>query len=70
MEKVLSYEEVIALARENYNNGGDIVFECWDEKFYNDYVKEFGPISKEKLLSVFSTHKSVELEAEMLFCGW
>lgn len=58
-EKPLTFEELQTLAMENYNNGGDGIVECWDERTFNDYVNEFGPITKEKAMEMFSTHEEV-----------
>lgn len=54
--KALSYEELMEYARKHYNKGGDGVFECWDERTYNEYVAEFGPITKRKALGMFKDH--------------
>lgn len=59
-EKALSYEELIELARENYTKGGDSVYECWDEREFNDYVKEFGPITKEKAYKLFGMYDQID----------
>ena len=37
----LTYEEFIALAKENYTEGGDVVVECWERYEFDYYVKEF-----------------------------
>lgn len=58
MKKILTYAEFMALAQENYCKGGDCVVECWDEVEFNDYVKEFGPITKEKAYSIFRLYAS------------
>ena len=59
MNKPLSYEELIEFAKENYTNGGDGVYECWDRNDYLDYVEEFGPITKEVALKIFATHLAI-----------
>ena len=51
--KGLSYEELMDLARANYSKGGDTVYECWDRRTFDEYVKEFGPITKSKALKMF-----------------
>ena len=60
MAKVLSYAELIEYARKHYANGGDGVFECWDERMFDDYVKEFGAITKSKALKIFRLYKAVD----------
>jgi len=53
--KAMNYEELIEYARKHYNRGGDSVYECWDERTFNEYVKEFGPITKRDALGIFKT---------------
>ena len=60
MAKALSYAELIEYARMHYAKGGDSVFECWDERTFDDYVKEFGEITKSKALKIFRLYKSVD----------
>lgn len=42
----VTYEELIELAKKNYNKGGDGIVECWDRNTFDSYVKECGPITK------------------------
>lgn len=58
MEKILTYGAFMALAQKNYCKGGDCVYECWDEDAFNDYVKEFGPITEEKAYGIFRLYAS------------
>ena len=55
--KTVSYEELIEYAMAHYNNGGDGVYECWDKRAFDDYVAEFGGITKRKALSIFRLYK-------------
>ena len=50
----LSYEKFRALAKKCYMEGGDIVYECWDEAQFNEYVAENGPMTKAAALDLFS----------------
>ena len=59
MNKALTYEELMKLAMEHYNEGGDATYECWGESEFNYYVKEFGPITKKKALEMFRRDKAV-----------
>lgn len=59
MDKVLTYKEFMALALENYRNGGDGVYECWDELSFRYYVEEFGPMTKSKAMALFRTYDEV-----------
>ena len=58
----MSYEELIAFALKHYNEGGDGVYECWDRRTYDEYVAEFGPITKSKALKMFKEHDSIVAE--------
>lgn len=62
----LSYEELIELAKENYCNGGDAVYECWDEMVFNDYVQECGGLTKAEALEMFRLFKETTEDA----MGW
>ena len=42
----LSFGELKSIAKDKYNEGGDGVYECWDQKTFDDYVQMFGPVSR------------------------
>lgn len=67
--KALTYEEFVALAKENYNKGGDVVVECWERYEFDYYVKEFGPVTKTKALQMFRSYKVRECE-QAAMAGW
>ena len=62
MAKGLTYMEFQELGKKNYNKGGDVIVECWDEKDFADYVKEFGPVTKAKALRMIAVYKDRESE--------
>ena len=62
--KGLTYEEFIELAKENYEKGGDVYVECWERYQYEDYVKEFGTVTKTKANKMFRLQYEMEKEAE------
>lgn len=62
MAKYLTYEDLIILALEFYTLGGDGIYECWDQKTFDDYVKEFGPITKAKAFQLFKTNLEIDNE--------
>lgn len=64
--EALTYEEFIALGKENYTKGGDVVYECWERYEFEDYVKMFGAMTEEKAMSLFRLYKSQEDEAEAM----
>lgn len=68
-KKGLTYEELISLAEEYYNRGGDAIVECWDKKTFDYYVKEFGPMTKKDALDFFRIEYSQEKEMENLSRG-
>lgn len=59
----LSFKDLYELARANYENGGDTIVECWDERTFNDYVREFGPITEKDALEMFSTCSEIEKDS-------
>jgi hypothetical protein len=62
--KGLSFKEFQKIALENYNNGGDSFYECWEERDFNEYVEEFGPITKTKFMKMIKTQQEVDRELE------
>ena len=69
--KGLTYEEFIALAKENYNKGGDVAVECWDQKTFETYVEMFGPVTKTEARQMFREWLSEEREQHaMMFGEW
>lgn len=58
----MSYDELMAFALAHYSEGGDGVYECWDKRTYDEYVAEFGPITKSKALKMFREHDSIVKE--------
>lgn len=63
-EPILSYDELMALANLMYNQGGDSVYECWDEKDFDEYVKECGPITVQKALEIFGLYDAIRKDIE------
>ena len=64
MAKALTFEGLMDYARANYNKGGDTVFECWDEKFFQEYTQMFGPITKSRARQMFRVYKSQQDDIE------
>lgn len=61
---VITYEELMALAKEHYNDGGDATYECCDEQWFNTYVSLFGNMTKGKALKMFYTDAAVRRDIE------
>ena len=61
-DRALTYAELMALSSENYNKGGDGYVECWDERTFAYFVKEFGPITKARALQMFAAAFDEEKE--------
>ena len=64
MDKVLTYAELITLAKKHYNEGGDGIVECWSERDFDEYVKEFGPVTVGIAFSIMEVH-DVDIKAEI-----
>ena len=64
-KKGLTYEELMALAKEHYNRGGDATYECWDEEQYKTYVEMFGPMTKKAALEMFRADFESERAGEL-----
>lgn len=55
MKKLLTWQELKALALKHYNNGGDGVVECWSESDYD----EIGHMTKEEALDMFEDRDEI-----------
>lgn len=66
--KALTYEELMDYAHKHYNKGGDMTFECWDRKAFDEYVNEFGPITKSVALRMFRVDYDYEKDARGRWC--
>ena len=66
MKKGLTYEEFMKLSLEYYEKGGDGYYECWDKKQFDEYVAEFGAITKRKALKMYKLSQSIEMD----MAGW
>lgn len=51
--KELTYREFMELARVNYTKGGMTFYECWEEYQFNDYVIQFGAVTKKEARKMF-----------------
>ena len=56
----MSYKEFISYAKQNYSRGGDCVVECWDEQGFNEFCKEFGPMTRKKAQAILDTYANSE----------
>ena len=66
MAKALTYEELMDYALAHYSRGGDATYECWGRKEFDEYVKEWGPITKRKALEIFRLDYEIQKDRE----GW
>lgn len=60
--KGMTYKELMDYAKQHYCKGGDSVLECWDERYFNDYVEQFGEITKRTALAIFRRLYALEKE--------
>ena len=51
----LSFGELLSIAKDNYAKGGDTVYECWDQPFYDTYTGMFGPVRRKDTACLFET---------------
>ena len=56
--KNLTYDEMLKLALDHYEKGGDGFVECWDEKMFDEYIEEFGPFTRAKALKMFKSYQA------------
>lgn len=66
--KALTYEELMDYAHKHYDRGGDVTYECWDRKAFDEYVNEFGPITKSVALQMFRVDYDYEKDARGRWC--
>lgn len=64
--KAMTYKEFIEYALQHYTKGGDGFYECWDERTFNEYVSEFGSITKRQALAMFRLEREIERDMR----GW
>ena len=60
----MNYNEFMAYAQKNYNNGGDAIVECWEEKQFDEYVAECGPMTKERADDLMGMYEEVRADEE------
>ena len=51
----LSLGELLSIAKDHYCDGGDVVYECWDQRFYDDYTAMFGPVKRADTDGLFAS---------------
>lgn len=59
MAKALNYQEFMDYAMAHYTKGGDEYYECWEKYQFDDYVNNFGPITKRRALAMFKLQRDV-----------
>ena len=60
----MNYNEFMDYAQKNYNKGGDAIIECWDEKQFNEYVAECGPMTKDRADDLMGMYEGVRADEE------
>lgn len=65
---MMSYKECMAFALKHYNEGGDGMYECFDEKQYAEAVAEGRVFTEEELLGEF--HRFDEYRREIEATAW
>ena len=64
--KNITYEELMKLANENYNNGGDAIYECWSKKDLDEYIEEVGSLTRQQALDLIAFYGDMEREVGVL----
>ena len=64
--KGLTFEEFMALAKQHYERGGDAYVECWDRKTFDEYVGNWGNITRRKALKMFDEEYDIQRDRQ----GW
>ena len=61
-KQLLTWPELLKLAREHYNAGGDGIVECWTEADYNEY----GHMTEAEALDMFTDRDEIirDMEAD------
>ena len=57
--KTITWPELLKLAREHYNAGGDGIVECWTESDFDEYVQEYGPMTERQALDMFTDRDEI-----------
>ena len=60
----MDYKEFMAYAQANYCKGGDAIVECWEEKQFDEYVAECGPMTKERADALMGTYEEIRADEE------
>ena len=62
-EEKLTVKKVKEIAKKNYNNGGDTIIECWDNKNIQDFIDGTGEYNKpatiKDLMNLFELYDDV-----------
>lgn len=64
--KGLTYQQFIDYCKTKYTAGGDTYVECWDEKMFNDWVAQFGAMTKKRLQQMIKTNFAYEKECDAM----
>jgi len=62
MAKHLTYEELMDYAKQHYNRGGDMTYECMTRETFDMWVNLFGPMTKPAALRMFRVDLEYERE--------
>lgn len=63
----MKYQQFIEYARAHYNNGGGAICECWAESDFDEYVSEFGTMTKKRADALFGLYAAKQSEIENAF---
>jgi hypothetical protein len=69
MKHYINYKDFIRIGQAMYHEGGDVLVECWSEKDFERYTKEFGRITARKAYKMCRDYKEQE-EEETAMRSW
>lgn len=62
--KAISYDRFMDLARTNYDRGGAGYATCWDDRTFEYFNREYGPITEERAQEMFRITFEAQQEKE------
>ena len=64
--KGLTYQQFIDYCKTKYTAGGDTYVECWDEKTFNEWVAQFGAMTKKRAQQLIKTNHAYKKEVDAM----
>ena len=58
----VNYSDFQRIARYLYNNGGDVIVECWGETEFKNYEEMFGKLTARKVFVMCNEYREQETD--------